>query len=100
MKNLKIINNEKLKDWAQEVFKKNSFKKAFIMFEEVVLMNPKSSEAYFHMGNIFHIQGQLGKAIKAFNKVLEIDPTHTDASISLSVILNDIGRYEETCGAW
>ena len=25
MKNLKIINDEKLKDWAEEVFKKNSF---------------------------------------------------------------------------
>ena len=25
MKNLKVINNEKLKDWANEVFKKNSF---------------------------------------------------------------------------
>ena len=25
MKNLKVLNNEKLKDWAQEIFKKNSF---------------------------------------------------------------------------
>ena len=25
MKNLKVINNEKLKDWAKEIFKKNSF---------------------------------------------------------------------------
>ena len=25
MANLKVLNNEKLKDWAQEVFKKNSF---------------------------------------------------------------------------
>ena len=66
-----------------------------MILEEVIALNPKHSEAYFYMGNIFHIQGQLGKAIKAFNKVLELDPNHTDASISLSVILNDIGRYEE-----
>ena len=25
MKNLKIINQEKLKDWAEEIFQKNSF---------------------------------------------------------------------------
>ena len=25
MANLKVLNNEKLKDWAQEIFKKNSF---------------------------------------------------------------------------
>ena len=65
------------------------------MLEEVTNLNAKNSEAYFLMGNIFHIQGNLGKAVKAFNKVLEIDPNNTDASISLSVILNDIGRYED-----
>jgi tetratricopeptide (TPR) repeat protein len=38
---------------------------------------------------------QLGKAIKSFNKVLELNPGNTEASISLSVILNDIGKYEQ-----
>ena len=80
---------------ACELFQKNSFKKAYILFEEVTVLNPNSSNAYFYIGNIFHIQGQLGKAIKAFNKVLSLDPNHTDAAISLSVILNDIGKYEE-----
>lgn len=65
------------------------------LFEEILVINPNSSESYFYLGNIFHIKGQLGKAIKSFNKVLELDPYNTDASISLSVILNDIGRYEE-----
>ena len=73
---------------ACELFKKNSLKKAYIMFEEVIALNPKSSEAYFHMANIFHIQGQLGKAIKAFNKVLELDPNNTDASISLLSLIH------------
>lgn len=78
-----------------ELFNKNSLSKAMKLFEEVIDINPKASDAYFYMGNIFHIKGQLGKAVKAFNKVLEINPSHTDASISLSVILNDIGKYEE-----
>lgn len=90
-----IKQEQQLLSTGRELFKKNSLKKAFIIFEEVIALNPDNSEAYFHMGNIFHIQGQLGKAIKAFNKVLSLDPSHTDASISLSVILNDIGRYEE-----
>ncbi len=80
---------------GKELFNKNTLKKALTIFEEVVNMNSSNSEAYFYIGNIFHIQGQLGKAVKAFNKVLELDPNHTDASISLSVILNDIGRYED-----
>ena len=80
---------------ACELFNKQSMKKSLTLFEEVIVMNPQHSEAYFYLGNIFHIQGQLGKAVKAFNKVLDLDPCHTDASISLSVILNDIGKYEE-----
>lgn len=78
-----------------ELFNKNSLSKAMRLFEEVIDINPASSDAYFYIGNVFHIKGQLGKAVKAFNKVLEINPNHTDASISLSVILNDIGKYEE-----
>lgn len=80
---------------AKELFKRNLLKKAFDIFEEITNLNPKNAEAFFYIGNIFHIQGQLGKAVKAFNKTLELDSGHTDAAISLSVILNDIGRYED-----
>ncbi|MCO4753881.1 MAG: tetratricopeptide repeat protein [Bacteriovoracaceae bacterium] len=80
---------------GKELFNKNALTKAQQTFEEVIEANPSCSEAFFFIGNIFHIKGQLGKAVKAFNKVIEIDPNHTDAAISLSVILNDIGKYEE-----
>ncbi len=80
---------------ARESFQKNKLNDAKVAFDEVVEINPGNSEAYFYLGNIFHIKGQLGKAIKAFNKVLSLDPNNTDASISLSVILNDIGKYEQ-----
>lgn len=84
-----------LLEQGKELFNKNALSKAQKLFEEVIEINPSSPEAYFHIGNIFHIKGMLGKAVKAFNKVLELDQNHTDAAISLSVILNDIGKYEE-----
>ena len=77
------------------MFQKNALSKAQKFFEEALEINPESTDAYFFIGNIFHIKGQLGKAVKAFNKVVELDPNHTDAAISLSVILNDIGKYEQ-----
>jgi tetratricopeptide (TPR) repeat protein len=33
--------------------------------------------------------------VKAFRRALDIDPGHTDASLGLSMVLNDTGRYEE-----
>ena len=47
------------------------------------------------MADIFHLKGEIGKAIKGFNKCLSLNPSHTDASISLSILYNDIGQYEE-----
>ena len=58
-------------------------------------LKTNSTEGFFHLANVFHVRGELGKAIKAFQRVLELDPHHTDAAISLSVIFNDIGKYEE-----
>jgi tetratricopeptide (TPR) repeat protein len=47
------------------------------------------------LGTIYYDQGKFNKAIKTFRRALEIDPTFTDASVGLSIILNDLGRYEE-----
>lgn len=92
---MELTREAQLLNKGKDLFQANSFKKSMMALEEVIEINPKNIEAYFILGNIFHIKGQLGKAIKAFNKVLELDPNHTDASISLSVILNDIGKYEQ-----
>lgn len=77
-------------------FKKKDYKTALLAFNEILETEKNiPEEVYFYLGNIFHEKGQLGKAIKSFQKVLEMNPSHTDASISLSVLYNDIGRYEE-----
>lgn len=84
---------------AQEFFDQQEYKKSLILLNDIVETESDDKEllskTYFLMANIFHMKGEIGKAIKAFNKVLSLDPSHTDASISLSVLYNDIGRYEE-----
>ena len=76
-------------------FDRAEYQKALTILNEVIEINPKNTQAYFLIANIFHLKGQIGKSIKAFSKVLELDPGHTDAAISLSVIYNDIGRYSD-----
>ncbi len=92
------MENVKLSDLlkkAKDAFQKNDLKTASLFLNEIIEQNPNATEAYFYMANVFHLRGELGKAIKAFSRVLELDPNHTDAAISLSVIYNDIGKYEE-----
>jgi tetratricopeptide (TPR) repeat protein len=92
------LENVKLSDLlkkAKEAFQKNDLKTASLFLNEIIEQNPNATEAFFYLANVFHVRGELGKAIKAFQRVLELDPHHTDAAISLSVIYNDIGKYEE-----
>ncbi len=87
--------NEQLLKTARECFDKQEYKKTQVVLNEIIESDDKNIEALFLLANIFHINGEIGKAIKAFNKVLNLNPEHTDAAISLSVLYNDIGQYEE-----
>lgn len=85
-----------LVDQARIYYQKSDWAKSAEILEQVI-KSPSANivEAYFLLANIYHVQGRIGKALPTFKKVLEIDPAHTDAMVSLSVILNDIGQYEE-----
>ena len=47
------------------------------------------------LGTCHYLKGELQQAVECFKKILSIDPKHTDSAISLSIIYNDIGRYDE-----
>ena len=88
-------NNEQLLKTARECFDKQEYKKAQVVLNEIIESDDRNVDALFLLANIFHINGEIGKAIKAFTKVLNLNPEHTDAAISLSVLYNDIGQYED-----
>ncbi len=85
---------------ANETYKKGNLDKAQYLFNEFLKSQGPSEQtkivvdAYFSLANIFHAKGEIGKAIDAFKKVLELESNHTDASIGLSILYNDIGQYE------
>lgn len=91
-------NNEQLLKSARECFERLEYKKAQLLLNEIIESDDRNVDAFFLLANIFHINGEIGKAEKAFNKVLSINPEHTDAAISLSVLYNDIGKYEDAVG--
>lgn len=51
--------------------------------------------AHHFLGVSFYLQGKLPQSIEQLKKALSIDPKFTDSAISLSVIYNDIGKYDE-----
>lgn len=80
---------------AEDHFKENRYNEAEPILNQLVLKNTTRPEVFHMLGTIYYDQGKFNKAIRSFYRALEIEPGFTDASIGLSIILNDLGRYEE-----
>lgn len=80
---------------AREAFIKGQYQVAEPFLQQMVLRGTRNPEVFQMLATMAYDRGQFNKAIKTFKRALEIDPTYTDASVGLSIILNDLGRYEE-----
>ena len=87
------MNFEKEIGQVKALVKSKELKKAEIFLGDMISRNGDDARCYFELGQIYLGRGEVGRAIKSFKKTLELDSSHTDASISLSVLLNDVGQY-------
>jgi tetratricopeptide (TPR) repeat protein len=91
---MSTMSSELLKE-ARQYFIEGKYKFAEPLLEQLLLQNLRNPEIYQMLATLYYDRGQFNKAIKTFKKALEIDPGYTDASVGLSIILNDLGRYDE-----
>lgn len=91
---MKSLNEDMLSE-AREHFIEGNYKMAEPVLQQMLLQNTRNPEVYQMLATIYYDKGQFSKAIKTFKRALEIDPTYTDASVGLSIILNDLGKYDE-----
>lgn len=87
--------SQQLIEEARVAFIEGDYKTAEPLLNQPTLINSRNTEVFQMLATIYYDQGKFNKAIKTFKKALEIDPGYTDAAVGLSIILNDIGRYDE-----
>lgn len=92
--NMKSFSGQLL-DEAREAFIEGNYKEAEPLLMQPSLQKSQNPEVFQMLATIYYNRGQFNKAIKTFKKALEIDPQYSDAAVGLSIILNDIGRYDE-----
>ena len=80
---------------AKDYFREGHYEIAGPMLEQLLIMDPLNSEVHYMAATFYLEKGHLGKALHFFKKSLELDPGFTDASIGLSILLNDLGQYEK-----
>src|SRR5690606_6270934 len=89
------IDRSEILQIARDAFVAGKYEKAEPLLNQLLLLDNKNPEIFQMLATIYYDRSQFKKAIKTFRRALEIDPSYADASVGLSIILNDLGRYEE-----
>lgn len=82
------------KEIQKKILQRN-YPDAELMIEQGLMTEPDNADYYYLRGLMRSYQGKLVDSIEDLKRALHYDPKHTDAAVCLSVILNDIGRYDE-----
>lgn len=79
----------------EALIQRKDFSSAERLLLDRIQDDPSHPDHHYLLGVAKYLQGRIGEAIEPLKKSLELDPRHTDAAICLSVLYNDIGRYDE-----
>jgi len=79
----------------ESLISKKDFELAEKLLKQKVSTNESDDNAYHLLGVIYYLKGNLGTAVSSLKKCLSINPKHTEAAICLSVLYNDIGKYNQ-----
>ena len=91
----RAMNVEDLLQLAKEDLARNRLTSAEKTLEQAILLKNQVPEAFYLLGHVYSKKGKFKKAILVFERVLKIDPLHTEAAIALSSLYNDMGKYKE-----
>lgn len=69
---------------ANEQYQQGNYQQAAEMYEQYIAENPKVAVAYYNVGNAYFKQGELSKAIIAYERCLRLDPRNKDCKHNLA----------------
>jgi tetratricopeptide (TPR) repeat protein len=79
----------------QKTIQQKKYRAAEEQLVRALTTEPDNADFYYLRGLLRSYQGRLVDSIEDLRHALSIEPRHTDAAVCLSIILNDIGRYDE-----
>jgi tetratricopeptide (TPR) repeat protein len=79
----------------QDLLLRKQFGPAESLIQAKLKQEPDNPDAHYLMGVLYYLKSDLGNGVQSLKKALQLDARHTDAAICLSVLFNDIGKYDE-----
>lgn len=82
-------------DEIHQKIRERKYHEADELISRGIHQEPDNSDFFYLRGLLRSYQGKLTLSIDDLKYCLKTDPKHTDAAVCLSIILNDIGHYDE-----
>lgn len=90
------LEQQEIYEEGRVYFEQGKFDAAARCFGEIVRDNPdKFADVYNKLGVIYHRKGITEKATVYLEKSLKVNPAYTEAALNLSIVYNELGRYED-----
>lgn len=80
---------------GKRAFEEKDFPRAEKILREATEGGADYADIYYILGLIYHQWGKLTQAVEHFEKALGLNPEYVEVLLSLSITLNDMGRYDE-----
>ena len=80
---------------GREHYRAHDYDAAEKVLAQVVEQHRGFADIFNMLGVIWHGQGKLEDASRAFEDALRLNPSYTEAALNLAVTYNDLGRYAE-----
>jgi len=92
---------EQLYGQARTLFESGRYLEAEKIYWKLLEGRPQGYADIFNkLGIISHHKGELEIAASYFQKAVTLNPRYTEASLNLTVTLNDLGRYDDASEAF
>ena len=89
-----IEKENELFEKAVEFFNKKDYDKSKVLYEEILKINPKSSNVYGNLGVIYKIKGDINTAIKCYIEAIKINPKNLLIYNNLGNAFKEIKNYK------
>ena len=85
---------QSIEEKAKDLFEKNLYSQAVTILKTLHAKGLGSANSYALLGASYHQQNEFKKAVRAYKRALELDPSHIECLMNLSLLRLDLGDYE------
>jgi len=90
----KIPQFQSIEEKAKDLFDKNLYSQAITLLKTLHAKGLGSADSYALLGASYHQKNEFKKAVTAYKRALELDPSHLECLTNLSLLRLDLGDYE------